>query len=158
MQIIPQSIAASAIAAMKHWGSPASVGIGQWGFESGWGKKVSGKNNYGGITARVKGAVFPFVPGTPMEPATLCPTHENWQGERVPCKRWFKDFDTPDAFFDAHAKLLATSPLYAKARAKLPDVYAFVAIMGPIYATGEGYAETLASIIRTNNLTRFDNV
>jgi len=57
----PYAIAA-AKASQAKWHIPASVTIAQWAVESGWGKNVSGKFNFGGITAKVKDAVFPFKP------------------------------------------------------------------------------------------------
>jgi flagellum-specific peptidoglycan hydrolase FlgJ len=154
---IPAAVIAAAQAGQKKWGVPASVTIAQWAVESGWGAHETGKFNYGGITAKVKGAVFPYKPGTPLEPATLCWTHEEVRGEMVKCQRWFKDYPGPDAFFDAHAKLLATAPVYATARAALPDVGRFVDLMAPHYATASNYADTLHSIIRGRSLTQYDH-
>ena len=157
MAKIPDAVIAAAKASQAKWGIPASVSLAQWAIESGWGKSVSGKNNYGGITAKVKGAVFPFVPGTPLEPATLCWTHESWQGKRVSCQRWFKDFDTAQMYFEAHAKLLATGAPYAKARSKLPDVGAFVDALTGVYATDPGYGKTLRAIIYGSaRMTQYD--
>lgn len=154
--VIPPDIIAGAQASQKATGIPASVTLAQWALESGWGKSVSGKNNYGGITAKVKDAVFPYVPGTPLEPATLCQTREVYQGKSVQCKRWFKDFVSVADFFNAHGKLLATAKAYAPARAKLPDPYAFADALTGVYATDPNYGTTLKSIIRSNNLTRYD--
>jgi len=154
----PPNIVASAQASQRKWRVPASVSLAQWGDESAYGKAVTGKFNYGGITAKVKDAVFPFVPGTPLEPATLCWTHEHYNGEDVKCQRWFKDFPSADAFFDAHGKLLGTSPIYAPAMAALPDVSRFVDLMAVHYATALGYAAVIHSIIASNNLTQYDGV
>ncbi len=163
----PGELIAGAMKAEQIYPVPASVSLAQWALESGYGKSVSGKWNYGGITAKVKGAVFPYQPGSPLEPATLCWTHEQYQGQRVKCQRWFKDFESAEAFFEAHAKLLGTSPVYARARAKLPDVDAYVDQLEPIYgpggkvvspgyATDPNYAETLKSIMRSNNLYQYN--
>ena len=147
MAKVPQDVIDAARASQRQWGIPASVTLAQWALESGWGTKVSGKFNYGGITAKVKDAVFPFKPGTPLEPATLCWTHENWQGKRVSCQRWFKDFPSVEAYFIAHAKLLATGAPYAKARAKLPDPNAFADALTGVYATAPNYGTVLKSIM-----------
>jgi flagellum-specific peptidoglycan hydrolase FlgJ len=155
---IPADIATGARASEKATGIPASVTLAQWALESGWGKSVSGKNNYGGITAKVKDAAFPTNPGTPLEDATLCWTHEVVKGQLVKCQRWFKNFATVGEFFDAHGRLLSTAPIYAKARAELPDVDAFVDAMGPIYATAPTYAATIKSIMRSNNLYAYNVV
>lgn len=147
---------------------PASITLAQWALESGWGASVSGKNNYGGITAKVRGAVFPTKPGTPLEPATLCWTHEVVNGKRVKCQRWFKDYATPADYFAAHAKLLGTSPIYAEARSKYPDADAFADALDVdykprakdpnwrAYATDPKYAETLKSIMRSNGLYAYN--
>jgi flagellum-specific peptidoglycan hydrolase FlgJ len=161
---IPMEVIKSARRAERAFGVPTSVTLAQWALESGWGKAVTGKNNYGGITAQTEGAIFPYVPGKPLEPATLCWTHEEFKGERVKCQRWFKDFDTPDAYFEAHGKLLGTSPIYAEARSKLPNVEAFTDALDVdykpfakdrnwrAYATDPHYAESLKSIMRSNGL------
>jgi flagellum-specific peptidoglycan hydrolase FlgJ len=165
---IPPEVIAGARASQARYGVPASVTLAQWALESGWGKAVSGKNNYGGITAKVKGAVFPYKPGTPLEPATLCWTHEQYQGARVKCQRWFKDFATATAYFEAHAKLLGTSPIYAEARSLLPDVNAFTDALDVdykprakdknwrAYATDPKYAETLKSIMKGSGLYAYN--
>lgn len=156
MREIPDSIAKGAQASQAKWGIPASISLAQWALESGWGASVSGKNNYGGITARVKNAVFPFVPGTPLEPATLCWTREVYKGKSVRCQRWFKDFPSVADYFDLHGKLLATGAYYEKARKVLPDPFTFADALTGVYATDPKYGATLKSIIRSNNLTRFD--
>lgn len=153
---IPMDVILGARESERTYKLPASVTLAQWALESGWGKSVSGKWNYGGITAKVKGAVFPFKPGEPLEPATLCWTHEQYQGKRVECQRWFKDFASADEFFAQHAKLVGTAAVYAPARAKLPDVDAFVDALGPIYATDPGYAKTIKSIMKTNGLYAYN--
>lgn len=164
----PMDVIKSARRTERAYGTPTALTLAQWALESGWGKSVSGKNNYGGITAKVKNAVFPYVPGEPLEPATLCWTHEDFQGQRVKCQRWFKDFDTPDAFFEAHGKLLGASPIYAEARSKLPAVDAFADALDvdykPLakdrnwraYATDPKYAESLKSIMRSNGLYAYN--
>lgn len=156
MTQIPAAVIASAQASQKHWRVPASVSIAQWALESGWGAHQSGKWNYGGITAKVSGAVFPYQPGKPLEPATLCWTHEEVKGVVVKCQRWFKDFPDPGAFFDAHAKLLATAPVYAPAMAALADVARFVDLMAQHYATATNYAAQLKSIMHDSNLYQYD--
>jgi flagellum-specific peptidoglycan hydrolase FlgJ len=164
----PMSVLKSARRMERLYGTPTAVTLAQWAVESGWGKAVTGKNNFGGITAQVKDAVFPYKPGTPLEPATLCWTHEVFNGKRVSCQRWFKDFDTPDAFFEAHARLLGQSPIYAEARSKLPDSNAFADALDvdyePLakdrnwraYATDPHYAETLKGIMRSNDLYAYN--
>lgn len=167
---IPMDVIEGSIKNQIKYGTPASITLAQWAVESAWGNSVTGKNNYGGITARVTGANFPHTPGRPLEPATLCWTHEVVNKVRVRCQRWFKDFATMADYFEAHGKLLGTSPIYAEARSKLPDVDAFAEALAPgykplakdpnwkAYATDPNYAKTLRSIIRTNNLRQYDGL
>jgi flagellum-specific peptidoglycan hydrolase FlgJ len=152
----PPAIIAAAQASQAKWRIPASVILAQWALESDWGARVSGKNNFGGITAKVKDAVFPMVPGTPLEPATLCPTHEVVGGKRVSCSRWFKDFATPAAYFDRHGELLATGKPYAKARAALPDADKFADALTGVYATDPQYGASLRAIMRGSSLYKFN--
>jgi flagellum-specific peptidoglycan hydrolase FlgJ len=153
---LSSEIVAAAQAAARKWEIPASVNLAQFGLESGWGAHQSGKWNYGGVTAKVKDAVFPYKPGTPLEPATLCWTHEEVGGKVVKCQRWFKDYSGPEVFFDAHAKLLATAPVYAKAKALLPNLEAFVREMAKHYATAHDYADQLLKIINQSGLRKYD--
>ncbi|NKJ00403.1 flagellum-specific peptidoglycan hydrolase FlgJ [Novosphingobium sp. SG707] len=116
------------------------------------GKFVSGKNNYGGITAKVTETKFPHKPGTPLEPLTRCWTHEVVSGQRVSCLRRFKDYSSPEDYFEAHGKLLATGKLYAKVRSALPDPNAFADALTEVYAADPKYGATLKSIIKAYNL------
>ncbi|WCT78683.1 glycoside hydrolase family 73 protein [Novosphingobium humi] len=152
MPTIPPDIIAAARASQAKWKIPASISLAQWALESAWGKSVSGKNNYGGITAKVSGASFPHVPGTPLEPATLCWTREVVNGQSVRCQRYFKDYASAEDYFDAHGKLLATGKPYAKARALLPDPNAFADALTGVYATDPKYGSTLKAIMRGSNL------
>lgn len=162
MPNIPAEVIAAAQASMTKWRVPASASLAQYGDESGWGKEVTGKFNFGGYTAKVKEAVFPYNPGTPLEPATLCPTHEIYQGKRVPCKRWFKDFASVEDYFDHHARLIATAPVYAPAMAALDGTATglarFITLMGAHYATAPDYAHDLMTLIQGDALTRYDVV
>jgi flagellum-specific peptidoglycan hydrolase FlgJ len=155
-------VIAAAQAAAKKWRVPASVSLAQYGLESGWGRAVSGKFNFGGITAKVEGANFPHDPGKPLESATLCPTHEVVHGVTVACNRWFKDFASIADYFDHHARLIATAPVYAPAMAALdgtPSGLAkFVSLMGAHYATAPDYAHVIMTLIQQDGLTRYDVV
>lgn len=152
----PQDIILAAQHSQARWGIPASVSLAQWALESAWGAKVSGKNNFDGITAKVKDAVFPYVPGTPLEPATLCWTHEQYKGQRVKCQRWFKDFASVTESFDYHGHLLATASAYAKARTKLPNADNFADALTGVYATDPTYGTQLKAIMRGGNFYKYD--
>ena len=162
MPTINPAIIAAAQAGMAKWRVPASVSLAQFGLESAWGTRTSGKFNYGGITAKVEGANFPDDPGKPLEPATLCPTHEVIHGQTVQCHRWFKDFASVADYFDHHAQLIATAPVYAPAMAALDGaptgLARFVTLMGAHYATAPDYAHSIMQLIQQDGLTRYDAV
>lgn len=129
-------------------GVPASVSLAQWALESGWGKAMPpGSNNPFGMKAR-KHETGPVV---------TVPTREqradgSWYTIHAP----FRKFASMGEAFAEHAKLLGTAPVYAPARAKLPDLDAYVRTMGRIYATAHDYADIILSIINKYNLRQYD--
>ena len=143
-QPTPEAIAA-ARASAKKWGIPASVVLAQWAQESGWGKKTSGPFNYFGMKAK------------PGQPSVIITTHEVYRGKRVQVQAAFRSFASASEAFDAHGKLLATGAPYAKARAQLPDPFAFANALTGVYATDPNYGKSIGAIIRGSNLTRFDH-
>lgn len=141
----PTEIAAAARAADARWRIPASVTLAQWALESGWGRHIPpGSNNPFGIKAR------------PGEPASLAATREVEGGGSVTIEARFRVFATLDDAFEQHARLLATAPVYAPARACLPDVKAFCAALTGRYATDPQYGARLAAVIDGSQLERFD--
>jgi flagellum-specific peptidoglycan hydrolase FlgJ len=144
MIIKPEWIAA-AQAAMAKWRVPASVTLAQFGIESAWGAKAPGNNPFG-IKA-LKG-----------QPTQLIHTHEFIHGKMVPEDLEFAKFDSLAAAFDAHARLIATAPVYAPAMAALPDLYRFISLMAAHYATAPDYAHSIAAVIQGDALTRYDVV
>lgn len=133
-----------AMEAEKVYGVPASVSLAQWALESGWGQHMPpGSNNPFGMKAR-KNETGPVVYVDTKE--------QRADGSWYTIKAPFRKFASFGEAFIEHAKLVGTAPVYAKARAKLPDVDAYVDAMGPIYATAKNYAATIKSIMRTNNL------
>lgn len=144
----PMSIILGAREAMSVDGIPASVSLAQWALESGYGKHMPpNSNNPFGMKAR-KNETGPVVYVETKEQRR----DGSWYTIRAP----FRKFASIRDAFLAHNELLATARVYAPARAKLPDPWAFVDVMGPIYATAQTYAETIKSIMRTNNLTAYD--
>lgn len=138
----PSSVAqriADAIAASKESearsGIPALVTFAQWVQESGWGKKMSGKNNPFGIKAR-KG-----------EAGTDVVTHEVINGKRVRMVQRFADYDSMADAFTAHANLLAKGKPYSKARTHLDDPFAFADALTGVYATDPKYGSKLKKIM-----------
>jgi flagellum-specific peptidoglycan hydrolase FlgJ len=140
----PEVIAA-AQAAQLRWKIPASVTIAQYGLESGWGAHTPpGSNNPFGIKAAAgQGGV---------DALTAEFVHARWVTEDQP----FAKFCSLAAAFDAHARLLATSPCYAPARARLPGATAFAEALTGVYATDPGYGGKLCELIRRDGLTRYD--
>ena len=142
---IPAAIIAAAQQAQHDWRVPASVSLGQWALESGWGDSMPvGSLNPFGIKARAG------------EPCVVCTTHEVVHGLSTLVHAAFRRFDTLGQAFDRHAELLATSPVYAPAMHALPDLGAFVRLMAAHYATDPDYAGKLLAVISGSNLTRFD--
>lgn len=144
------TIVLAARAAQKDWKVPASVSIAQYADESGWGVHDLGCFNYGGIKAPLD------AHGNPTVRAVLLATHEVVNGHVITIHAWFRKFTSPADFFDFHAKLLATAPVYAAAMKALPSVPNFVAAMAPHYATDPLYAHKLMAIINGSKLTNYD--
>ncbi|RRA01912.1 glycoside hydrolase family 73 protein [Burkholderia cepacia] len=130
---------ADAIAASKESearsGIPALVTFAQWAQESGWGKKMSGKNNPFGIKARSG------------EAGTDVVTHEVIGGKRVKMVQRFADYDSLADAFSAHARLLANGKPYANARAHRDDPFAFADALTGVYATDPKYGSKLKKIM-----------
>lgn len=151
MRTIPAPIIAAAQASQAKWSIPASISIAQWAVESAWGTADMGCFNYFGMKARCDAS------GKPTDPFVMAPTHEVVNGKRIAITAPFRKFTSASDAFDAHGKLLATAGAYAQARKVLPDPNAFADALTGVYATDPNYGTTLKSIIRTNNLTRFDH-
>lgn len=141
----PKEIVEAAQAAARATKIPASVALGQWALESGWGKSMPpGSNNPFGIKA---------VAGQPSISAL---TREVVRGKSVFLQQPFRKFDSLADAFLSHNDLLANSRYYAAARKVLPSVPQFVALMAKSYATDPNYARSLMAVINGSNLTRYD--
>lgn len=140
----PPDIIAAAQKANTRWGVPASVSIAQWKLESGNGAHQPGFNCFG-IKAR---------PGELAQ--TLTTTEYSRLRGYYKVAQTFRRFTSIAEAFDAHAQLLATAGVYAKARAALPDVNFYIRLMGARYATDPHYAEKLIAIIDQSGLRQFD--
>lgn len=135
----------AARASAKQYGIPASVTLAQWALESAWGKRMPpGSNNPFGIKALAG------------QPYVVVPTHEVVKGQRILVSAAFRKFDSLADAFEAHAKLLATAPVYAHARAMLPDPYRFADALTGTYATDPHYGDELGAIIRGDDFERYD--
>lgn len=137
---------AAAQAGERKYGVPAAITLGQYGLESGFGRRMPrGSNNPFGIKAK---AGEPFVRSS---------THENINGRSVKMMQKFRVFSSIAEAFDAHAQLLAKGKYYAKARAAGSlDQYAEELGSGtsrdPRYATDPAYGQKLRGVIRRNHL------
>lgn len=129
----------------RRWGIPASVTLAQWAVESGYGAHMPiGSNNPFGIKA---------LPG---QPHVMAWTTEYKNGRKVTVNAAFRVFANLSEAFIAHGKLIGSAKAYARARtfAKQPDRFADA--LTNVYATDPGYGTMLKSIMRTNDLYRFD--
>lgn len=145
-RIPPPEIIAAAKAAHKIWPTiPPSVDIAQWEIESGWGEHMpAGSNNPFGIKA-LKG-----------QPSVTAMTTEYVGGRFIRVPQPFRKYASLSEAFIDHSRLLATAAPYAAARARLPDVRAFVVEMAKRYATDPGYAGKILGQIDAGNLTQYD--
>lgn len=150
---IPQDVILAARDGMKTYLIPASVSIAQWALESGWGAHSPGNNPFG------------MKPRKGMnDPQQMLMTTEVVHGKAVKEFQPFRLFKSIDEAFVAHAQLIASAPVYAKAMSILPHgacatgetVDLFINEMAKHYATDPLYANKLESIISKNNLDRYD--
>ena len=124
---------------------PASVTLAQWALESDYGRRMPpGSNNPFGIKAR------------PGEPSVGAGTTEFEGGHQVFQRAAFRAFASLDEAFASHARLLATAAAYARARSVRSDPDRFADALTGVYATDPQYGQKLRSIMRTNDLYRFD--
>ncbi|WP_439234955.1 glycoside hydrolase family 73 protein [Lonepinella koalarum] len=124
----------------------------QWALESGWGSKVSGKNNYWGIKAGN---------GDPNndEQGTVVWTHENINGDNVNVQQKFRDYDSlEDAIKDRASFTAKPGGRYDKAgyfTASSP-AEAARALSKAGYATDPEYAQKLISIMRSGGVDPYN--
>lgn len=130
-----QQAMTAAQASEKKYGIPAGVTYAQWALESSHGTRMpAGSNNPFGIKAR---AGQPYVEAMTTE---VIAGH----AQRV-MARFAKYSSLADAF-DAHAKLLATSPAYARARGQ-GTAGGFADALTGVYATDPNYGAKLRAIM-----------
>ena len=109
----------------------------QWGFESGWGSKVSGKYNYFGIKAD------PSWKGDKKDVMT----HEYISGEKVRIPQPFRSYSNPEEAVNDYVKFLKNNKRYTKAGVFNTKTSAefFSALQSAGYATDPNYANKLTS-------------
>jgi flagellum-specific peptidoglycan hydrolase FlgJ len=109
----------------------------QWGFESAWGSKTSGKYNYFGIKADKNWS------GDKKDVMT----HEYLQGEKVTLPQPFRSYGSPKEAVDDYVNFLKNNKRYERAgvfQAKTSGEY-FGALQKAGYATDPNYASKLTS-------------
>jgi hypothetical protein len=109
----------------------------QWGFESAWGTKTSGKYNYFGIKADKSWT------GDKKDVMT----HEYLQGEKVTLPQPFRSYNSPEEAVNDYVKFLKGNKRYEKAgvfQAKTSGEF-FGALQKAGYATDPNYASKLTS-------------
>lgn len=144
---IPPEIVSAAKSAQQTWGIPAEVSIAQWQLESGGGKHVPpGSNNYFGV----KATKSQIANGDYVEAMTNEFDKSTNRMMRVPQK--FAKYPSAKESFEAHAKLLATSKHYAKARSVAGDPKAFADALTGVYATDPNYGNKLKNIMAKYDL------
>ena len=147
MSMFPAEVVAAAQAAHAKYfpkGPYASVTLAQWAIESAYGKaEPAGSDNPFGIKA---------VPG---QAYVASRTREVLHGVSVYIEAKFAKYATLEDAFEAHAKLLATSPIYAEAQ-RATTVETYVRAMAKHYATAPNYADAIIGLIQSANLTQYD--
>lgn len=143
----PLDVIAAAQKSHDHYfpkGPYVSVSLAQWAIESARGHdEPPNSNNPFGIKA------------TAGQPYVISMTREVIKGVSQHIPQHFAKYTSLADAFDAHARLLATSPIYAEAqRATNPQDY--VRAMAKHYATAPNYAEIILAIMKSQNLYQFD--
>jgi len=136
-----EDVAAIAKRLQDKYHVPASVQLAQYKLESNSGKRMPvGSNNPFGIKAK-SGQAY-----------VEAETNEFIDGRMQRVVQKFAKFDTIAEAFEAHAKLLATSPAYAGARAHADDPNAFADALTGKYATDPQYGSKLKSIMNSGKV------
>jgi flagellum-specific peptidoglycan hydrolase FlgJ len=128
--------AQAAVACEKETGLPAEITVAQWALESGWGSAAPGNNCFG----------IKAYPGCQVQSFQ---TQEVINGERKMLTLEFAAFESLQACFEKHARLLTQGAPYAQAWAQYQqnhDVAALIDGIAPHYATDPHYAAKLHDI------------
>ena len=118
-------------------GLPAEITVAQWAIESGWGASAPGNNCFG----------IKAYPGCQVQ---RFPTHEVIDGESKTLTLEFAAFDSLQACFEKHARLITCGAPYARAWANFAaskDLVSLINEVAPVYATDPGYARKLGAVI-----------
>lgn len=144
-EFLRQAIAAAKAASAKS-GFPAGIAAAQAALESAWGQSRLSReaNNYFGIKAYGK------------RDRVAMPTHEVENGTVEVVTAEFAKFQSMDECFAARDKLIATSSLFAEARACSGNAEEFARAIAKHWATDPAYAEKVLAIRRRFALHSLD--
>ncbi|HNW33931.1 MAG TPA: glycoside hydrolase family 73 protein [Candidatus Ozemobacteraceae bacterium] len=127
-------------------GVPASVTLAQAALETGWGSSTIGsaKNLFG-------------IKGTGPAGSVTVPTKECYNGKWVTINDKFRKYNTWKESVDDHARLISQVSRYKNCMnyKNNPDQFARE-VQKAGYATDPGYASKLISIMKANNLYKWD--
>jgi flagellar protein FlgJ len=118
-------------------GLPAEITLAQWALESAWGTSAPGNNCFG----------IKAYPGCEVQ---RFPTHEVVDGESKTLTLEFAAFDSLQACFEKHARLITCGARNARAWANFAaskDLVSLINEVAPVYTTDPGYARKLVVVI-----------
>jgi len=144
-------IAAGAQESMRATGVPASFTIAQGALESAWGESGLAKSamNLFGVKAD-KSWTWPTV---------TIPTREFKDGKWVTVPALWRKYSSWAECLTDHAKFFIVNKRYAPAFKHTDNAEQFtLAIAAAGYATDPQYAAKVIAVIRSHNLTTFDNL
>ncbi len=132
-------------AAWSDWahGVPASVTIAQAILESNWGRSAPGFNLFG-------------LKGEGTAGSTRKRVVEYRRGKRKMKTAYFRAYNHVDESLADHARILANSRHYTRARAVSEDPARYAQALQGVYATDPRYAGKLTGMIERYGLDRFD--
>lgn len=143
----PPDVVAAAQKSHDHYfpkGPYVSVSLAQWAIESAHGHdEPPNSNNPFGIKA---------VAG---QPYVISMTREVIKGVSQHIPQHFAKYTSLADAFDAHDRLLATSPIYTEAQ-RATNPHDYVIAMAKRYATAPNYAEIVLAVMKSQNLYQFD--
>jgi flagellum-specific peptidoglycan hydrolase FlgJ len=142
-------------------GVPASVTLAQAILESAWGQHhVGSANNYFGVKAQGGKNNVTYGDIATGYVTRLTKEHLKKQNKDVTTPDYFRSYDDMAGSFRDHGMFLRTNPRYKTALdgyAKTGDANAFAqGLQDAGYATDPNYAHLLISIMRTNNLYKYN--
>ncbi len=139
---------AAAKAASAKSGFPAGITVAQAALESAWGQSRLSReaNNYFGIKAYGN------------HDRVAMPTHEVENGTVKAVTAEFTKFHSMEECFTARDRLIATSSLFAEARACPANAEAFARAIAKHWATDPAYAEKVLAIYGRFRLQSLDEI